>query len=362
MTIPYTLVAVFLGPEFPSIVGALTGLSIVIPAARRGWLLPKTDSPWEFPGAETWPRDWSGLISTPVDNPADGTAGQHSDRGGASTVRVVTHVRPGVLTAWSPYALVAVLLVLTRLKSLPLFAMLKSVRLSFDGILGTDISHSVEPLYLPGTVFVLVSVVSAWLFQVRVPHFAQVLRQSGRTIVTASTALIFTVPMVQVFINSRGGTAGYVEMPLALAAGVEAVAGRLWPLFATFVGGLGAAVAGSNTVSNMMLALFQFDVGLRLQVDPLWIVALQAVGGAAGNTICVHNVVAASAVVGLTGNEGAVIRRTLPFFCWYALFAGALGYAVVWWSGAGPVNLGSAVLVLMVVGLVMTVGFSRADS
>ena len=128
--------------------------------------------------------------------------------------------------------------------------------------------------------------------------------------------------MVQVFINSSGGAAGYDKMPIALAAGVEQLVGEAWPVFATFIGGIGASVAGSNTVSNMMFSLFQFDVGLRIGVDPTWIVALQAVGGAAGNTICVHNVVAASAVVGLVGKEGVVIRKTLVVFTYYALLTG----------------------------------------
>jgi lactate permease len=79
----------------------------------------------------------------------------------------------------------------------------------------------------------------------------------------------------------------------------------------------------------MMFSLFQFDVGQRIGVDPFWIVALQAVGGAAGNTICVHNVVAASAVVGLVGREGAIIRKTFPVFACYAGLAGILGLIVV---------------------------------
>jgi len=36
--------------------------------------------------------------------------------------------------------------------------------------------------------------------------------------------------------------------------------------------------------------------------------------GAADNMICVHNVVAASAVVGLLGREGLVIRQTFLSF------------------------------------------------
>ena len=116
---------------------------------------------------------------------------------------------------------------------------------------------------------------------------------------------------------------------------VEQLVGEAWPIFATFIGGIGAAVAGSNTVSNMMFSLFQFDVGSRIGVDPTWIVALQALGGAAGNTICVHNVVAASAVVGLVGKEGIVIRKTLIVFAYYALLPGALGYAIVWSATKG---------------------------
>jgi lactate permease len=84
-------------------------------------------------------------------------------------------------------------------------------------------------------------------------------------------------------------------------------------------------------------------MGSRIGVDPTWMVALQAVGGAAGNMICVHNVVAASAVAGLVGKEGAVIRMTaIPFF-YYALLTGAVGYAVVWHAQKGLLNAGTLI-------------------
>ena len=57
-------------------------------------------------------------------------------------------------------------------------------------------------------------------------------------------------------------------------------------------------------------------------------VALQAVGGAAGNVICVHNVVAASAVVGLVGREGDVIRKTALVFLYYVAITGLLGLII----------------------------------
>ena len=60
------------------------------------------------------------------------------------------------------------------------------------------------------------------------------------------------------------------------------------------------------------------------------LVAQQAVGGAAGNMICVHNVVAAAAVVGLIGREGDLIRITIRPMIYYAVMAGLLFYAYSW--------------------------------
>jgi lactate permease len=337
MTVPYLAVAYLLGPEFPSLFGGLIGLAVVLPAARRGWFLPRAEEPWDFEPRERWDQDWMGVQVE--------TSGPHGRELSA-------------LVAWLPYALVAILLVATRWSGLPLAELIKSAALSVDNILGTEICKRVEPLYLPGTVFLVVSLAAFGLHRINARAYARAWGRSLKTTAMASVALIFTVPMVQVFINSQGGAAGYDKMPLALAAGVQQLVGDAWPLCATFIGGLGAAVAGSNTISNMMFSLFQFDVGSRIGVEPTWIVALQAVGGAAGNTICVHNVVAASAVVGLIGKEGVVIRKTLWVFAYYALFSGSVGYAIVWTSIKGPWNAGTliaaAIVLLVVVTLVVT--------
>jgi lactate permease len=311
MIVPYVALAVLLGPEFPTILGSMIGMAIVVPAAKRGWFMPNDEQPWDFADKQAWRPEWSGV-----------------DRGQpAGSTRSMSS-----FTAWLPYLLIAVLLVATRLPQLPIKPLVTSVVIPFHNIFGTEISRESQPLYLPGTVFLIVSLLTYFVHRMDGEAYAYVWRRSGRTILAASVALIFTVPMVQVFINSSGGESNYASMPIALAAGVEMLAGGAWPLFAPWIGGIGAAVAGSNTVSNMMFSLFQFEVGQRIGVDPTWIVALQAVGGAAGNTICVHNVVAASAVAGIFGQEGAVIRKTLLVFVYYAIVTGVLGYALVWFA------------------------------
>ena len=96
-----------------------------------------------------------------------------------------------------------------------------------------------------------------------------------------------------------------------------------------------------------MFSLFQFEMGGQIGVDATWIVALQAIGGAAGNMICVHNVVAASAVAGLAGIEGLIIRKTLISFAYYALLPGSIGYAIVWYSQKGLLNAGTVIVALI---------------
>jgi len=333
MTVPYLLAARYLGPEFPSLLGGLSGLAIVITAAKRGFLVPKDE--WHFAPKSDWSAEWSGTI--------DIRPGEIPNR------------NIGMLRAWSPYFVVAALLVLTRLDSLPLKAWMQGVAVRIPELLGTPITVSVAPLYLPGTIF-LVAVGFTWIVHRMEPaSLGRAIGKSGKAALRASTALIFTVPMVQVFINSDGGAAGYNRMPIELADGVAALAGSAWPLFSTFIGGLGAFVAGSNTVSNMMFSSFQFGVGQRIDVDPTWIVALQAVGGAAGNMICVHNIVAASAVVGMLGREGLVIRRTFLPFVYYALFTASIGYFVVWSGAAGAINAGSLIASVIVLSAIVTI-------
>ncbi|HCB97427.1 MAG TPA: lactate permease [Verrucomicrobiales bacterium] len=336
MTLPYTLVAYVLGPEFPSLLGSLAGLSFMVWCVRRGWFMPPGSSVWTFGPPAHWDSDWLG------------------EKGGI--LESAPSSRPMSLwRAWFPYLLVAGLLVLTRLKFLPLVSWLRSVKLEWQHILGSELGVAIEPLYLPGTLFIVTSVATFWLHRMSAKNYRRAVKTSAGTMAKASVALVFTVPMVQVFLNTADGAAGLLKMPNALALGVASSVGSAWPLFAPLIGGFGAFVAGSNTVSNMTFSLFQFGVGEQIGLDPLWVVALQAVGGAAGNIICVHNVVAASAVVGCLGKEGQIIRRTAVIFLYYALFAEALGYALLWLPQRGVLNLGAWIVLGMGTAIVLWV-------
>ena len=155
------------------------------------------------------------------------------------------------------------------------------------------------------------------------------MRSSSKVLLGAVFVLVFTVPMVRVYINSDVNAADMLSMPLVMAEWVAGNVGAMWPFFAPMTGALGAFIAGSNTVSNLMFSAFQYGVAERLAMSTVMIFALQAVGAAAGNMIAIHNVVAASATVGLLGKEGATLRKTILPTIYYLLVIGILGLLAV---------------------------------
>ena len=78
---------------------------------------------------------------------------------------------------------------------------------------------------------------------------------------------------------------------------------------------------------------FQFGVASSLGISSALIVAVQAVGAAAGNMVAIHNVVAASATVGLLGREGSTLRKTIWPTLYYLLFTGIIAMVAIYVLG-----------------------------
>ncbi len=308
-TVPYALTGIFLGPEFPSIIGALVGLAIVVPAAKMKFLTPKDT--WDFAPREEWPAHWLGILAP-------------------KKVSLVAEKKISLTLAWIPYILVAAILVASRVS--PAFkGMLTSFSFGMKNILGeAGISASVQPLYLPGGILIFVCLLTMFLHRMKPAQLVSAAAESSKTLLGAGFVLVFTIPMVRILINSGVNGADLASMPVAMASFAAATFGSVYPLFAPTVGALGAFIAGSNTVSNMMLSQFQYEVANALSVSGALLVALQAIGAAAGNMIAIHNVVAASATVGLLGQEGRTLRMTMIPTLYYVLATGTLGMVAIY--------------------------------
>lgn len=303
-TIPYLLTGTFLGPEFPSLLGSLIGIPIVVIAAKRGFLMP--DKTWDFDDEKNWPKNWIGSLKVKLNTTS-------------------SHKKMSLTKAWVPYLLLAIFLVLSRLGQLPIKGWLTTVKIDWVEILNTSISASTSPLYLPGTILLLIGIITIFLHKMNLKDVKTAFSESSKMLLGAGFVLIFTIPMVRIYINSGSNPSDLPAMPIAMAEWVAGSVGSIYPLFAPAIGALGAFIAGSNTISNLMFGLFQFGVATNLAMPTYIIVALQAVGAAAGNMIAIHNVVAAAATVGFLGKEGMVLRKTIWPTLYYVLVVGILG-------------------------------------
>ena len=288
-TIPYLLVAIFLGPEFPSILGGLLGMLILIPATKAGFLSPKT--PWNFPEESKWEPAWKGSIKV--------EAG-------------IDEKKMSLAKAWLPYALIGALLVLTRVEFLPVKAWLGNLKISSVDLFGTDIAPALAPLYNPGIFpFLIISLFCIWLFRMNKTQVSRAWTDAYQKVKGPFIALIFAVPMVRLMMQSGNNPDNIPGMPIAMALYAANVFRDVWPLVSPLIGALGTFMSGSATVSNMLFSLFQFTVAEQTGTAALLVVSLQNVGAAMGNMIGVHNIIAACATVGLSGMEGELLKKNL---------------------------------------------------
>jgi lactate permease len=301
---PAWIVVNLLGSEFPSIIGGLIGLIVVISAVKVGFLMPRDI--WKFEDDDT-------NIADSNDQPVSKEKTPLS-----------------ISLAWSPYVLVAILLVLTRLDFLPFKSVLASIKFTFDNILETGISNSISPLYLPGFIFTLVSIATFYLHKMSKKQALSAIKESTTALIPTALTLAAAVPLVRIFINSNVAGSTLDSMPKELAIMMAESFGQAWPLFAAFIGALGAFISGSATFSNMMFADLQQATANNLGISENIVLALQMLGSNAGNMVCVVNVVAACSVVGLTGREGSVIRITMVPMILYCLMVGII--SMLWLS------------------------------
>ncbi len=235
--------------------------------------------------------------------------------------------------AWTPYILLVALLVITRVVDpLPAFLQGEPVEIAgttitahqmlftttWEGIFGTGLSGGIEWVYVPGFWLILCALIAIPLYGMSGTQVKAAWAEAGE-LVAPFIALVFVIAMVQVMLQSGAHAEGVESMIFVLAQATADAIGPAYPFVAALIGALGAAMAGSNTVSNITFGGFQFEAASQLELPTQLIVGAQAVGGAIRNLVAIHNIVAALATVGLVGQEGRVMRLNLIPLAYYAI-------------------------------------------
>jgi len=310
--IPYVATAYLVGPELPSLFAAMIGGAVVVGLLKADYLEPKDE--WEFPPRDEWPDHWVGSIE-PGGDDAEAEAATDS----APSM--------GLFRAWSPYIVLAGLLIITRMIE-PIAAFLQQgpiLEITWD-VFGTGLEGGISWAYVPGTWLLVSALVAVPLFGMSREEVTGAWKEAAGKIVSPAIVLFFVIAMVEIMLNTDAHPGALVDgsMIVVLADGTAAVFGPAYPMIAPAVGMVGAFVAGSITVSNITFAAFQFEVGLALDMPTTILVASQSIGAAIGNIIAIHNVIAALATVGMVGATGRVIRLNLIPLLYYLIGGGIL--------------------------------------
>ncbi|MFW5846178.1 MAG: L-lactate permease, partial [Planctomycetota bacterium] len=187
-------------------------------------------------------------------------------------------------------------------------------------LLRTGAAAVLQTLYVPGLVpLALVAVLSALCARLPARRLLAEMGAATGTLRRPAVALVAAVALVQLLLIG-GEQASARLIGLALAD----LTGPAWPVFAPVLGAFGSFLSGSATVSNLTFGGIQLEIAQGVGLDPARILALQAVGAAMGNMVCIHNIVAVLAVLGAADAEGPVLRTTARILVAYALIAAGM--------------------------------------
>lgn len=298
-TVPYLLLAQ-VNYEFPSLVGGAIGVGLSILLAKKG----------------------IGLQTKTVEN-------------SAANLNVLP--AKTLIKAMMPMVLLILILVLTRIHQLGLKGLLNSkaplIQLDLGSlgqldisqalifqlshIFGTTASAAYKTLYVPAFIpFFLVVLIGIPLFGLTRQQCATLFQESVKPLKSTFIALFGALAMVNFLM--LGGEAAPVFI---IGRFFASLMGEYWIFIAPYLGALGAFFSGSNTVSNLTFGGIQQSIASSTGLNMAWILALQSVGGAMGNMVCLNNIIAVCSILGIVNQEGAIIRKTVVPMVVYGLIS-----------------------------------------
>jgi lactate permease len=294
--VPYIMVA-FWNYEFPALVGGSIGLIGSCVIAARGWGLKRVE----------------GQIS----------------RRSISVAELIKASFP----LWGTVAL----LVITRIPQIGIKALLTSMQpalnfiwggvgsfsvsaslvVSIREIFGTTVNWSHMVLYVPSLLpFGLISLITFALYRMNRNRRADVFRQSVLQMKAPAITLLGALVFVKLMMMGDDISA------VTIIGNVLAnTTGSAWYYFAAVLGAVGSFFSGSCTISNLTFGPIQHAIAQDQNLNITTILALQSVGGAMGNMVCINNIVAVCSVLAISKKEGYILIRTVRILILYALIA-----------------------------------------
>ena len=168
----------------------------------------------------------------------------------------------------------------------------------------------------PGTLtFSWVNTPGVWIFLAAVVGgFIQGanLKSMGEVLVATVKQMMPTI-ITMLSVLGCAKVMGYSGMISSISAFCIAVAGGLYPALAPWIGAVGTFVTGSGTSSGMLFGPIQSQAADALELSPYWMVALNALGVAAGKMLSPQTLAIGLAAVHVRGKDSELLQAILPY-------------------------------------------------
>ncbi len=263
-------------------------------------------------------------------------AGEH----GAGAQVSVPHYPAGeLLTAWGPYILLVIFVLVWSIKPIPNYLNKVSILVQWPW-LHNEIQRMPPAVLRPtvygavfnfnwlsaaGTSCFLAAIASAILLRVNLRKFFEIFRHTARQLMLAELTMASVLAIA--FLMNYSGSTG--TLGLAFAA-----TGATFPFFSALLGWLGVFLTGSDTSSNALFGSLQVVTSNRLGMNPVLMAAANSSGGVMGKMVSLASIAVASAATSMKRDEEAKLFR---FTIRHSIFLTCvIGLIVVFFAYVAP--------------------------
>ena len=229
-----------------------------------------------------------------------------------------TKTKISVTKALIPYIILSTLLIITGIETIR--AWLKK------GAITTKI-HTFYLFAHPFILFLITSIIAISIYKLNKKQTKETLKTTIKRAKTPFIALLSVLILVQILQYSHLNVQNNEGILQTIAHTIK-LPGTLYLLISPFIGIFGSFVAGSNTVSNLLFSTIQHQTAINAGINPIITLSLQTIGGAVGNMIAIHNIIAAAAVIGLFNKETKILKINLIPVLLLGTLAGIIGLII----------------------------------
>lgn len=284
--LPQLLIAKYVGPELPAVVGSVFSMICTIITAK---LMNK---------GKAVPKEYE-IDTTSI----------------AKSSKEKITFKQGFM-AWLPFILVFLFVLGSSTLVPPIHDALAKVK-TVVAIHGTT-PYTFSWLATPGTLIIIATYIGGLLQGISFGAISNILLKTVKQLLKSTATIISIIALAKIM--------GYSGMINSIATVLVLITGTFYPLISPLIGALGTFVTGSDTSANVLFGKLQAEAAVAAGANPYWIAAINTGGATAGKMISPQSIAIAVAATGLAGKEGKILGSTLKVCAVYVVILGLISY------------------------------------